>query len=305
MVLVRGGWREFTQRSSRAGSGTSALVRPLLEVTRDEVEQYLTSLSQTWREDESELDRRFARNRVRHELIPLLERGYNPNLKRRLSEFAEVARAEEEYWKAVVAQEMERHRRSQPNTEVPQGLKPGGGAASGGTAEADSFPNTNTMDAGLKARSTRTSFFHETSLPSAEADSFPNTNTLGAGLKASSTRTSLFHESSEGLFHLRAEGDSVQSNAGGRCLGLGNFHALPLALQRRLLRRFAETADVTLDFAHVEKLLGCALGKQTRAELPRGWLASCTRERLELHPPQPMSSALIISTPCRFLASCA
>ena len=51
--------------------------------------------------------------------------------------------------------------------------------------------------------------------------------------------------------------------------------------------RFAETADVTLDFAHVEKLLGCALGKQTRAELPRGWLASCTRERLELHPPQP------------------
>ena len=38
-----------------AGGGRHAhIVRPLLEVTRDEVEQYLTALGQTWREDESE-----------------------------------------------------------------------------------------------------------------------------------------------------------------------------------------------------------------------------------------------------------
>src|SRR5271166_1169732 len=75
------------------------IVRPLLSVTRDEVETYLTSLSQPWREDESNLDQRFARNRARHELLPLLEREYNPNIRRVLSDTAEVSRAEEEYWR--------------------------------------------------------------------------------------------------------------------------------------------------------------------------------------------------------------
>src|SRR5271165_4355633 len=81
-------------------------VRPLLSVTRDEVEAYLTSLGQEWREDESNLDRRFARNRVRHELLPLLERKYNPNLRRVLSDMAEVSRAEEEYWHQLVEREL-------------------------------------------------------------------------------------------------------------------------------------------------------------------------------------------------------
>ena len=205
-----------------------------------------------------------------------MEREYNPNLKQRLSELAEVARAEEEYWQALIARELERHRRPQPNTEVPQGLKPGGGAASGGTAEAGPLQNGE-----------RASCQSSGALPSAEADSFSSTNALDAGLKARSARTSLFHERSEGLLHKRSGGDSVQSNAGEHYLSLVNFQALPLALQRRLLRRFAETAGMTLDFAHVEKLLGCALGKQPKAELPRGWLASRTGERLELHPPQP------------------
>jgi tRNA(Ile)-lysidine synthase len=54
------------------------IVRPMLEVTREEVEQYLTALGQPWREDESNLDRRFARNRVRHDLLPLLQPQHLP-----------------------------------------------------------------------------------------------------------------------------------------------------------------------------------------------------------------------------------
>src|SRR5271166_3769391 len=81
-------------------------VRPLLCVTRDEVETYLTSLSQGWREDESNLDHRFARNRVRHELLPLLEREYNPNIRQVLSDTAEVSRAEEKYWQELVEREL-------------------------------------------------------------------------------------------------------------------------------------------------------------------------------------------------------
>ncbi len=76
-------------------------VRPLLSSARSELEAYLTSIGQPWREDESNLDPRFRRNRVRHELLPLLERDYNPNLRQALSEAAEISRGEEEYWAGV------------------------------------------------------------------------------------------------------------------------------------------------------------------------------------------------------------
>lgn len=77
-------------------------VRPLLSTTRLEVEIYLESLQQEWREDESNLDRRFFRNRVRHELLPLLERDFNPGIREVLSDRADINRDEEEYWDEVV-----------------------------------------------------------------------------------------------------------------------------------------------------------------------------------------------------------
>ena len=82
----------------RGGEKKVCFVRPLLQTTRTEVESYLESLNQPWREDETNLDQRFRRNRVRHELLPLLERDYNPNLRQVLSDVAEINRGEEEYW---------------------------------------------------------------------------------------------------------------------------------------------------------------------------------------------------------------
>ncbi len=81
------------------------VVRPLLQIARAEVEAYLTSLGQPWREDESNRDRRFLRNRVRHELLPLLLE-YNPNLRQTLSDAADLSRAEDEYWQALVGREL-------------------------------------------------------------------------------------------------------------------------------------------------------------------------------------------------------
>jgi tRNA(Ile)-lysidine synthase len=49
------------------------LVRPLLDVTRADVLDYLTDLGQPYRDDSSNADRRFTRNRIRHELLPLLK----------------------------------------------------------------------------------------------------------------------------------------------------------------------------------------------------------------------------------------
>ena len=73
------------------------IVRPLLRVTRAEVEAYLEGLGQEWREDSTNRHLTFTRNRIRHELLPLLE-SWNPRLKEHLAQMAELARDEEAWW---------------------------------------------------------------------------------------------------------------------------------------------------------------------------------------------------------------
>src|SRR5882762_7962736 len=96
-----------------AGGGarahTTFLIRPMLGVRRKEVEAYLRVLGQEWREDASNRDVKHTRNRVRHELLPLLEREYNPNIYQQLADAAEVARAEEEFWDELIRKQEEQH----------------------------------------------------------------------------------------------------------------------------------------------------------------------------------------------------
>lgn len=81
-----------------------AIIRPLLCVTRAELQSYLQNAGQRWREDASNLDLRHARNRVRQRILPQLEQELNPAVRERLAEAAEIARAEEEFWEREVAQ---------------------------------------------------------------------------------------------------------------------------------------------------------------------------------------------------------
>jgi tRNA(Ile)-lysidine synthase len=60
----------------RKAGKTVTLVRPLLGTGRDEIERYARMRRLTWIEDESNRDRRFARNFVRLEVLPLLERRF-------------------------------------------------------------------------------------------------------------------------------------------------------------------------------------------------------------------------------------
>lgn len=78
------------------------IVRPLLGAARAEVEAYLKALGQPWREDSSNRDAAFTRNRIRHELLPLLE-GWNPQMKEHLAQMAELAREEEAWWAGELA----------------------------------------------------------------------------------------------------------------------------------------------------------------------------------------------------------
>jgi tRNA(Ile)-lysidine synthase len=80
------------------------IVRPLLNIARTEIDRYLRQLNQAWREDHTNSDNTFTRNKIRHELLPLLEREHNPNLREVLCENAEIAREEEEYWGVHIAE---------------------------------------------------------------------------------------------------------------------------------------------------------------------------------------------------------
>jgi len=106
MRLIRGtGTRGLAGIHSRLVVGqaegdeaSGEIIRPLLGVRHQELEQYLRCLSQSWREDSTNRDAHFTRNRVRQVLVPLLEKEFNPAVVARMAELAEIAREEEDYW---------------------------------------------------------------------------------------------------------------------------------------------------------------------------------------------------------------
>jgi tRNA(Ile)-lysidine synthase len=68
------------------------LLRPLLRIRRQQVLDYVEQEGLGYRQDRSNLDRGFTRNRLRHELIPRLQEEYNPALVDVLCRIAEQAR---------------------------------------------------------------------------------------------------------------------------------------------------------------------------------------------------------------------
>jgi tRNA(Ile)-lysidine synthase len=90
-----------TQNDNREICGE--IVRPLLWFRRSELEKYLKSIGQPWREDMTNADVAFTRNRVRKLLVPLLEREFNPSIAENLAELADIARGEEDYWENEIA----------------------------------------------------------------------------------------------------------------------------------------------------------------------------------------------------------
>ena len=96
-LAVSPGSRALHGMSPRRGR----LVRPLLSVTREEVREYLRTRGLEWREDPSNADRRFARARVRHDVIEAL-RELSPSAEHTIAETARQLRDEAEVLGAVV-----------------------------------------------------------------------------------------------------------------------------------------------------------------------------------------------------------
>jgi tRNA(Ile)-lysidine synthase len=67
------------------------LVRPLLSIRRQAAREYLAQIGQAFREDETNRDLTFTRNRIRAELVPLLESSFNPRAAEALANLAQSA----------------------------------------------------------------------------------------------------------------------------------------------------------------------------------------------------------------------
>jgi tRNA(Ile)-lysidine synthase len=103
MKMLRGAWTEgLGGIHPIVEAPPGRILRPLLGVRRAEIEAYLRDLGQPWREDASNLDPAHTRNRLRHQLLPLLAE-YNPQIHTQLAHLATIARDEEAYWQSELA----------------------------------------------------------------------------------------------------------------------------------------------------------------------------------------------------------
>lgn len=94
------------------GSGTNGLkgmevkrgkyIRPLLEITRQEIEQYCQKQQLNPRIDQTNQENVYTRNRIRNELIPYIEKNFNPSIVTSLNRLSEIVKEQEEYMEKVV-----------------------------------------------------------------------------------------------------------------------------------------------------------------------------------------------------------
>jgi len=78
----------------------ATILRPLLPFTRAELEIYARSRQLQWREDRTNADTQFRRNRIRHDLLPLLKTRFNPQIAQSLERLASIAASAEIYFRA-------------------------------------------------------------------------------------------------------------------------------------------------------------------------------------------------------------
>jgi tRNA(Ile)-lysidine synthase len=71
------------------------IIRPLLSIKREEITNYLNSIKAEFQVDESNLDKRFLRNRIRSELLPYILKEYDPHLISRIEKVASLFQEDE------------------------------------------------------------------------------------------------------------------------------------------------------------------------------------------------------------------
>ncbi len=78
------------------------IIRPLIKLNRSEIIDFLIQNKLEYVSDASNMDKKHYRNRVRHDLIPLLKTAYNPKISETLNRLSSIIRSEEEWIDDVV-----------------------------------------------------------------------------------------------------------------------------------------------------------------------------------------------------------
>jgi tRNA(Ile)-lysidine synthase len=97
------------------------VLRPILLASRAQIDEYASDNQITWREDSSNADLSFTRNRVRHRLMPFLEQEFGASVARSLSERAAALGADDAFLDGL-ARELA-HRIGPIREESPEWLK--------------------------------------------------------------------------------------------------------------------------------------------------------------------------------------
>jgi tRNA(Ile)-lysidine synthetase-like protein len=227
------------------------IVRPLLAIRRCELQRYLSDLKQPWREDSTNSDSAFTRNRLRKLVMPLLEREFNPAVVESFAELAEIARDEEDYWEneasgwlgTVVQWSQPEWSRGLPGFDGPSALVQIQPLDRLGRDEADKNQEQNATAVGGTPRGVHGNSSGQGVLRSAQDDRDLRLEESGPeAMNASVSRPWLLTE--------------------------------PRAVQRRVLKAISEYAGIPLEFKHIEEIMRFAAedgpaGKEL--SLPLGW----------------------------------
>lgn len=84
-------------RSPSPVDGKISLLRPLLDFSKAELEQFATEKKIRYRVDTTNTSPDFLRNRIRHELLPLLRRNYQPALNKTVLRLMDIAGTESDF----------------------------------------------------------------------------------------------------------------------------------------------------------------------------------------------------------------
>src|SRR5271168_5403838 len=226
------------------------IVRPLIGVRRRDLEQYLRDTGQSWREDSSNTDSAFTRNRLRKLVVPLLEKEFNPAVAENLAELAEIARGEEEYWENEAAGWMG----TTVHWSEPEWARAG------------------SKTSALVQISSASRGESQSPHPHPHPHPHPSTST-SSGQVFSQNRGEMEHPGDDDLELRIDEAPWLVMNASvSRMWLLGE----PVAVQRRLVKAIGEQARIPLEFKHVEEILRFAAedgeaGKEL--SLPLRWKA--------------------------------
>jgi len=248
-----------------AGEVSGEIVRPLLAMRHCELEQYLTDIGQGWREDSTNTDEKFTRNRVRKLVVPLLEQEFNPAVAESLAELAEIARGEEDYWENEVAGWM--------GTTV-QWSEPEWARDVVGSNELVQIAGLGNSSGGPSS----------VKIPIADSAEIPTS-------RAKDTRE-MGHPVQEMGHPMGEDLQSRISNAAWLVMNAAMsrmwFLGEPVAVQRRLVKAIGENAGIPLEFKHVEEILRVAgeEGASGKAvSLPLGWTLLVEAEELRFVTP--------------------